>query len=436
MCFRYGNACRWLQQRFVGIYKDEFSSIFCTIMLNWLLLLIPIWLLLDAYFFRILKSALGERPTFWKRIIYGIYWLYDGLLIVALLYLRLSDKGIFSGYFFSLIGPMLLSIIPKLCVLPFLLLKDAGSGVVRLVSSRPTPHSPGRRKFISQVILAMTSIPFGYVAFGIFKGAYFYKVHRHTLYFKDLPEAFDGFTITQLSDIHCGSFDNKEAVLKGVRLANAQKSDLMVFTGDLVNNQAAELRGWLDVFSALTAPFGVFSVLGNHDYGDYRDWPSEAAKAANLTQLKSLQQKMGFRLLLDEHVKIEKSGQYINLVGVQNWGKRFRQYGDLNKALEGVEDKSFSILLSHDPSHWEAQVMPHPKPVQLTLSGHTHGMQFGIEIPGLKWSPAKYMYKQWAGIYRKGESYINVNRGFGFLGFSGRIGIWPEITVITLKKAP
>ena len=403
-------------------------------MLDKLLLVIPLWLLLDLYFFQVLKSAVGKRTPFLKRTVYSIYWLYDGVLIAALLYLKVSGGGIFSGYFFSLVGPMLLSFIPKLCMLPFLLLKDVGQLTFRMASRRSAPLLPARRKFINQMILGASVIPFGYVLFGITRGPYNYTVHRNTLYFDDLPPAFDGFTITQLSDIHCGSLKDRAAVERGVRLANAQQSDLMVCTGDFVNNEASELRPWQDVFATLTAPFGVFSILGNHDYGDYADWSSDEAKTANLEELKSMQRAMGFRLLLDEHLKIEREGAYINLVGVQNWGSRFRQYGDLDKALEGVENNTFSVLLSHDPSHWEAEVLPHPKPVQLTLSGHTHGMQFGVEIPGFKWSPSKYMYKQWAGIYNRGGHYINVNRGFGFLGFSGRIGIWPEISVITLKR--
>ena len=402
-------------------------------MLDRLLLLIPLWLLLDLYFFRVVKSATGGLPLMWRRVIYWVYWLYDGVLIALLIYLKVSGGGIFSGYFFSLVGPMLLSFIPKLCMLPILLLRDVGWLISDKVMSRSSP-SPGRRKFINRVILGASAVPFGYVLFGITKGPYNYTVHRHTLYFDDLPPAFDGFTITQLSDIHCGSLKDRKAVEQGVWLANEQGSDLMVFTGDLVNDAAAELEPWKDVFAALTAPMGVFSILGNHDYGDYGDWPSGEAKAANLERLKELQREMGFRLLLDEYVKLEKDGDYINLVGVENWGSRFRQYGDLDKALAGVQKDTFSVLLSHDPSHWEAKVLPHPKPVHLTLSGHTHGMQFGVEIPGFKWSPAKFMYRQWAGLYDRKGAYINVNRGFGFLGFAGRIGIWPEISVITLKR--
>ncbi|QEC53081.1 metallophosphoesterase [Anseongella ginsenosidimutans] len=403
-------------------------------MLDRILMIIPVWLLLDLYFFQVLKSAAGGCSPPLRRSIYGFYWIYDMALIVALFYLKLSGSGIFSGFFFLLVGPMMLSILPKLLILPFLLVVDFARLGSYLAGNRKHPALPGRRKFINKALLSMSALPFGYVLFGITRGAYHYKVYRNTLYFEELPDAFDGFTITQLSDMHCGSFNDADAVKRGIDLANAQNSDLLVLTGDLVNNEAAELNPWKGIFSSLKAPFGVYSVLGNHDYGDYMDWSSEAAKEANLNELKKIQSEMGFRLLVDEHVKLEKDGQHINLAGVQNWGRRFRQYGDLDKAMEQVNEGTFSILLSHDPSHWEARVLSHAKPVYLTLAGHTHGMQFGIDIPWLKWSPAKYIYKQWAGIYQKGSRYINVNRGFGFLGFSGRVGIWPEISVITLKK--
>lgn len=418
-------------------------------MFSKILYIVPFWLLLDLYFFRILKTAVGGLPLWGRRCICWMYWLVDILLIGALLYLKLTGSGIFSSWFFSLVGPVLLSFLPKLLALPFLLLEDLTRlGVYALNPQRskthierdPHPKSrnyPERRRFISQVILGLSAVPFGYVLFGITKGRYHYKVHRSTLYFTDLPDAFDGFTITQLSDIHCGSFnglDDLEAVKRGIDLANTQKSDLMVFTGDLINNDCEELETWKSTLSVLKSPYGVYSILGNHDYGDYKDWPSEEAKAANLDRLKTVQSEIGFRLLLDERVKLEKDGQFINLVGVQNWGRRFRQYADLNKAMEPVEENSFSIVLSHDPTHWEGEILQHPKSVHLTLAGHTHGMQFGVDIPGIKWSPAKYMYEQWAGIYRNGSKYLNVNRGFGFLGFQGRVGIWPEISVITLKK--
>lgn len=260
-------------------------------------------------------------------------------------------------------------------------------------------------------------------------------MHRAQLILKDLPEVFDGFTITQISDIHSGSFDNEKAVKRGIDLINAQGSDLFVFTGDLVNNQASEIEPWIDVFKVINAEYGKFSILGNHDYGDYIQWNSPEEKAKNLAQLKINHQKLGFKLLLDEHVKIEKDGEAITLLGVENWGLGFGQRGNLNKALEGIDNNSVKILLSHDPSHWDAEIKKRPEHIHLTLSGHTHGMQFGIELFGWKWSPVKYRYKNWAGLFEEAGRYLYVNRGFGFLGFSGRVGIWPEITVIKLKKA-
>ncbi len=270
---------------------------------------------------------------------------------------------------------------------------------------------------------------------GMIRGKYAYRVIKHTLYFDDLPESFDGFTLTQISDIHAGSFNNPKAIQKGIDLINAQKTDLFVFTGDLVNNKASEILPWVSYFSQIKAPFGQFSVLGNHDYGDYVKWENEANKHANLQQLKQYHEKMGYRLLLDEQVTLTKNGEQISLLGVENWGLGFGERGDLKKALKQVNPENFKILLSHDPTHWEAQVKNHPVKIQLTLSGHTHGMQFGLEAFGIKWSPVKYRYAHWAGIKQENSKYLNINRGFGFLGFSGRIGIWPEITVITLKKS-
>jgi predicted MPP superfamily phosphohydrolase len=296
------------------------------------------------------------------------------------------------------------------------------------------PYFPARRKFISEVAILVAAIPFTSFFYAMLKGKYDYKVHRETLYFDDLPEAFDGFTITQLSDIHSGSFDNTEAVQRGIDIAKAQKSDLFVFTGDLVNNAAWEIEPYIERFSQLKAPYGQFSILGNHDYGDYIHWDNETEKATNLEKLKQHHKDLGYRLLLDENVVIEKGGQKISLIGVQNWGRGFIQIGDLNKALKGVDKDAFKILLSHDPTHWEEKVRFNPTTIHLTLSGHTHGAQFGVEIPGFRWSPVQYRYLDWAGLVNEKNRYLYVNRGFGFLAFSGRLGIWPEVTVITLKK--
>jgi uncharacterized protein len=345
-----------------------------------------------------------------------------------------------------LIGLVLISFIPKLLIIPILLIEDigrvilfAGNWIAHLLKLSFVKDTAlqfaERRRFISQIALSIAAVPFLSLIYGMIKGKYDYKLHRITLTFDDLPEAFNGFTITQISDIHSGSFDSKSDVERGVALANAQKSDLFLFTGDLVNNRADEMIEWKETFSKLRAPYGQFSVLGNHDYGDYVQWENEAAKANNLQQLKEIQKEIGFNLLINQNVKIEKNGESITLIGVENWGHRgFHRYGKLNKATEDIDDSCFKILMSHDPSHWEGEILQHQKHIHLTLSGHTHGMQFGIEIPGIKWSPIKYIYPQWAGIYNKDNKYIYVNRGFGFIGYPGRVGILPEITVIELRR--
>ena len=295
---------------------------------------------------------------------------------------------------------------------------------------------PQRRKLISQIAVGLAAIPFTSLLYGMFRGKYNFKVLTYELEYDDLPEAFEGFKITQISDIHSGSFDNAKKVQYGVDLVNAQGSDVVFFTGDLVNNKAEEILPWIETFKKINAKHGVYSVLGNHDYGDYMRWESSEAKKKNMQDLEKAQKQMGWDLLLNQSRFIEKDGQRIAVIGVENWGSGFKQVGDLNKALADVSEKDFKILMSHDPSHWEAEVLPHPFKIHLTLSGHTHGMQFGIEIPGwIKWSPVKWRYKQWAGVYQESDQRLNVNRGFGYLAYPGRVGIWPEVTVITLKKS-
>jgi len=295
---------------------------------------------------------------------------------------------------------------------------------------------PQRRKLISQIAVGLAAIPFTSLLYGMFRGKYNFKVLTYELEYDDLPEAFEGFKITQISDIHSGSFDNAKKVQYGVDLVNAQGSDVVFFTGDLVNNKAEEILPWIETFKKINAKHGVYSVLGNHDYGDYMRWESSEAKKKNMQDLEKAQKQMGWDLLLNQSRFIEKDGQRIAVIGVENWGSGFKQVGDLNKALTDVSEKDFKILMSHDPSHWEAEVLPHPFKIHLTLSGHTHGMQFGIEIPGwIKWSPVKWRYKQWAGVYQESDQHLNVNRGFGYLAYPGRVGIWPEVTVITLTKS-
>ncbi len=311
------------------------------------------------------------------------------------------------------------------------------SGLYLKVNGTPKVFSlPERRRFLSVIALSIAALPFSALLYGMYRGKYNFKVLRYQMEFEDLPDSFDGYRITQVSDFHCGSFDNRKKIAYGIDLINRQKSDLLLFTGDMVNNMAKEMLPWKDLLASLEAKDGKFSVLGNHDYGDYVEWETEKEKRENLEMLMELQREIGFDLMLNESRYLKRGADKIALVGVENWGRGgFKKAGDLNKATAQIHKDDFKILMSHDPSHWEDQVLKHPYHYHLTLCGHTHGMQFGIEIPGwIKWSPAKWRYKYWAGVYEELGQLINVNRGFGFLGYPGRVGIWPEITVITLKK--
>jgi len=390
---------------------------------------------LEFYTFQALKTTFKSK------------YIRIGLLAISLIVYSIFFFKVFtydrsdgqSKEFQQVIGLLFVAIVPKLIILIVLFGEDVVRWIQNIwirLSNSDAQTIQGRRKFISQLALGIASIPFASILYGIFKGKYNYKVLKYQLAFKDLPEAFDGFTISHITDIHSGSFDNKEKIQYGVDLINQQESDVILFTGDIVNNFAHEMEDWIPVFSQLKAKSGKFSVLGNHDYGDYSDWKSPEEKQKNFDAIKNIHPQIGFDLLLDEHRYLEKDGQKIALVGVENWGKGFKQKGDLEKASSNINKDDFKILMSHDPSHWEHQVKNHDFNYHLTLSGHTHGLQFGIEIPGfIKWSPAKYVYKQWAGLYQEFGRYINVNRGFGFHAFPGRVGIWPEITVIELKKA-
>jgi predicted MPP superfamily phosphohydrolase len=385
------------------------------------LYIILLWLFADVYFF----TAVITITT--NPIWHLAYWFIDLLIVAGVIFAIFGRKRSDATQAISwLMSLMLLSAVPKILGTPVLLLED----VTRLFRGFPP-----RSVWVSELALIVAAIPFLGLLFGLTRGRHHYQVHKETLYFPELPEAFDGFTLTQLSDIHAGSFSSEAGVNKGIDMVNAQHSDVILFTGDLVNNKASEMTPWISTFARLEAPMGKYSVLGNHDYGDYMQWETPAAKTANLVDLKEVHKKIGFRLLLDEAIELKKDGQSITLIGVENWGKGgFHKYGDLEKAIETVDDSQVKILMSHDPSHWEAKTLNHIKHIQLTLAGHTHGAQFGIELFGFKWSPIKYVYKQWAGLYKKKDRYLYVNRGFGFLGLKGRVGIWPEITVITLKK--
>jgi predicted MPP superfamily phosphohydrolase len=391
--------------------------------------------LIDWYSFQAFKTIFPHQA--WIRI--G-FWIFSAVVYVFVAYGFLTvSRSLISPNFGRMFSLLVLSILPKLIILVFLFGEDVARffiGVFQSLSgSREGDFLPDRRTFISQTALVLSAIPFVGILHGVLIGKYRYRVVHHTLEFDDLPEEFDGFTITQISDIHSGSFDNKKKLEYGVDLINRQASDIILFTGDLVNNQAREMEPWIETFRKLSAPMGKYSILGNHDYGDYVSWPSQAAKAANLQRLFQIQEELGFRLLRNEHIQLQKDGASIDLIGVENWGKGFAQYGDLVKATADLSDRSFKILMSHDPSHFDEEVKTFPNFIHLTLSGHTHGMQFGIEIPGLiKWSPASLRYPKWAGLYEELGRYLHVNRGFGFLAFPGRVGIWPEITVLKLRR--
>jgi predicted MPP superfamily phosphohydrolase len=405
-------------------------------MLRWILFVI-VYTALSIYVLQALKTV-ARQP--W------VYYVYIAIAAaVAFNFIYQFTAGEEEGRVLSVaksyaFGFLLTILTFKLITIIFLFSEDIfrffSGGYEKLFGSSKAFTLPQRRRFLSAIALGLAAIPFGALLYGMYKGKYNFKVLKYTLEFDDLPDAFDGYRITQISDIHSGSFDNRKMIEYGVSLINKQKSDAILFTGDMVNNKTEEMKPWADLFATLEAKDGKYAVLGNHDYGDYIPWETAELKNQNLQDLKDLQKDMGFDLLLNEHRYLTKGDDKIALIGVENWGKGgFKKAGDLQKAVSNISEQDFKILMSHDPSHWEAEVVPDQKHFHLTLSGHTHGMQFGIEIPGwIKWSPVKWRYKHWAGIYKEQGQFINVNRGFGFLGYPGRVGIWPEITVITLKK--
>ena len=430
--------------------------------------LIIILIMVDMIFFRFLlktSRGVGMSVYFWivlialeyysfhalrtitkSQIITAIYILIHLAVYGSILYFSFHEKrGFSSPNFKRLIILLTLFVVPKIFLALSLIVDD----IIRIVSYSFKTYSedseievPDRRKIAAWIGLGIAAIPFFTVLDGIFKGKYRYRVIRKQLFFEDLPEEFDGFTITQLSDIHSGSFDDIEKVEYGIKMANAQKSDVLVFTGDMVNNESSEMEPFVEMFSQLHASTGMYSILGNHDYGDYGNL-TEPQKKASVQRLQEIQRIIGFKPLNNSFEAIERNGKRLNIIGVENWGHSsyFPKRGDLKKATNGVQSGDFNVLLSHDPSHFDHDeegydnVINFEKKIHLTLSGHTHGMQFGIEIPGLiKWSPVKYRYHNWAGLYEMNDRKLYVNRGFGYLAFPGRVGIWPEITVIELKR--
>jgi predicted MPP superfamily phosphohydrolase len=413
--------------------------------MNWIVFIaaLSILVMIDFYVFQGAKVLIRKWPYVWRRAMYIGYWGATAYIIMSFLFYRLlGPQGIsphlqrWSTVLFFIIY------VSKLPALFFLIIDDAIRfvrwAIVKL--SQPKDNYVGqkisRSKFLVQASVVAAAIPATSLGFGILSSAYDYRVRRRKIPITDLPDAFDGMKIGQLSDIHSGSFFNKTAVEGGVDLLMQEKPDLFVFTGDLVNNETSEVRDYKNVFAKAKAPLGAFSTLGNHDYGDYKSWRNKSDKQRNLDDLVQVHKEMGWDLLRNENRTIAVDGEQLSLIGVENWGKgRFAKYGDLEIAYAGTEDIATKILLSHDPSHWDAQVRPGYGDIDLMLAGHTHGFQFGVEIGNFRWSPSQYMYKQWADLYTEGNQHLYVNRGFGFLGYPGRVGILPEVTVLELVKA-
>jgi len=404
---------------------------------------IIIMLLIDWYVFQAVKLVSQQASTKVKIIIYGLYW---GVTLVAVtvflfgstLNLENWPKQIRTYLFAVLIGLFM----GKFIAATVFLVDDlrrvlhwtGGKLYYQFVQNENfTSSTITRSTFMSWLGIGLGSTLFGSLLWG-FGNKYRYQLKKMKLTFDDLPSAFKGLKILHISDIHSGSFSDTRSVEKGVQKILDEKPDIILFTGDLVNDKADEMKDYQEMFSRLKAPMGVYSTLGNHDYGDYYQWDSKEAKITNLQNLKKVHSDMGWKLLMNEHVVLEKDGQEVALIGIENWSAKanFPRYGKLPQAYEGTEKYPFKILMSHDPSHWDAEVKKDYKDIQLMLSGHTHGMQFGLEIPGFHWSPVQYVYKQWAGLYEDGIQKLYVNRGFGFLGYPGRVGILPEITLIEL----
>ncbi len=397
----------------------------------------------DLYAWKGINTALANHSPVIRRLARFLYWSISIGMIVTMLWSLLTMQEARlrrdHSYLFSLFGLFLMFFLPKLVIVVFHGLDDL-LHLARLGWSRllPAPvegqgEVMGRARFLSQLGLIAATVPFASVLYGMTRGRRTFNVARIMVGSPHLPAEFEGLRIVQISDTHLGSYGGDLSIVRhGVDLVNAEDPDLIVFTGDMVNDYAEEAEPFVEVMRGLRAEMGKYSVLGNHDYSDYPRWESITAKAANLERLKQVQREMGFQLLLDEHAVLQRGDARIGLLGVQNWGVRFQQYGDLARTVRGTEHLPYRVLLSHDPTHWDAQVKA--AGIDLMLAGHTHGAQFGVKLGGTTFSPAQWVYKQWAGLYAEGHQHLYVNRGFGFIGFPGRVGMPPEITVLELRR--
>lgn len=403
-----------------------------------------IFLVVDYYIFQAVLLVSKNWSPLWRDIFRYGFWVPTLFCVLALGWWTFGNPYTYSANFRNwMITGIVTVYFSKVFAVLFLFADDIQRGVRYLASAFSKDDSNGlpgevipRSEFLSKAALIAATVPFGAFTYGIISGAHDYRVRRLTVSLPNLPKAFDGMRIGQLSDIHSGSFYNKTAVKGGVEMMMKEKPDVIFFTGDLVNNQSSEVVDYFTIFQKLKAPYGVFSVTGNHDYGDYFNWSSPEAKAQNFRDLIKAHKELGYDLLLNEHRMLELGGEKIAIIGNENWGAgRFSRYGKLDLAHKGTDEAAVKLLLSHDPSHWDAQVRKDYKDIDIMFAGHTHGFQFGVEIGGFKWSPSQYVYKQWAGLYQQENQYLYVNRGFGFIGYPGRVGIPPELTILQLKRA-
>jgi predicted MPP superfamily phosphohydrolase len=406
------------------------------------LLSISIFLLIDYYVFQAVLNVSKSLTGTWKLAARLSFWIPTLAAIGSLAWWTFGDPykygaGVRNWVMTGIVGLYF----SKVFAVLLLFVDDMQRGV-RWMSKLFSKEGnlPGeaitRSEFLSKAALVGAAVPLGAMAYGIISGAHDYRIRRLRVTIPNLPKSFDGIKIGHVSDIHSGSFFNKTAVKGGVELLMAEKPDAIFFTGDLVNNETTEVRDYISIFAGMKAPLGVFSVTGNHDYGDYQSWTSWEAKRKNFSDLVAAHRQMGYQLLLNEHRLIELGGDKLAVLGIENWGAgRFSKYGKLDLAYRGTDEAAVKLLLSHDPSHWDAQVRPEYPDIAMAFAGHTHGFQFGIEWGGFKWSPSQYVYKQWAGLYTEGSQRLYVNRGFGYLGYPGRIGMPPELTLVELKSA-
>lgn len=404
-----------------------------------LIILLSILLFLDWYVFQAFQLIASGWSAGARWLLYGLYWLIPLVLIISLIAVSSGQPIDWNTPFFSFLRAFLfIAYLSKFVIGAVLLIDDVRRLLLwgyDAVAGADMPVDRSRSRFLSHLGVLIGAIPLFTLTYGILRNPYRYQLFHQLVQLPGLPEELRGLRIVQISDIHSGSFTQKQPVRRAIELINEQQPDLVFFTGDLVNNEAREMEPFVDIFSQIKAKYGVFSVLGNHDYGDYIRWESREAKLQNMERLYDIHRQLGWRLLRNEHELLDVKGRKVAVLGVENYSAhpRFPKYGNLAAAYTGTEGSDLKLLLSHDPTHWEDQVLRDFRDVAITFSGHTHGMQFGVEIPGwFKWSPIQYVYKQWAGLYEQAGQYLYVNRGLGFLGYPGRVGILPEITVVEL----